>query len=263
MSYNRNMADKTPKELEEEQALQNVNEKLEKFLGEPIDDEPEVKADPPEEKPTETIVDPPKEEEKKEEVTVPPVDTEKLKEEMTKEITETIVERITGKKEENLEEKSPWEKEGRDPKDWNEVVKWSTEQAKKAVQLELEEKEKALKEQEEKNKVNQEEYTKKANEYWDNQINDLTTSGKVSKEELKDFWQQVLDVNTQLAEEGKPHIVSLTDFYLFHYKPKTKEVAGARAPVMGGKAKVTPQEDDDDDYMTLHRTPMRNLIHRK
>src|SRR3989304_2019544 len=67
--------------------------------------------------------------EPKEEPQEPEVDISAIEAEVTKKVSERIIKTLTGGSEEEIKgalgEQSPWAKEGRNPKDYDEIAQWA------------------------------------------------------------------------------------------------------------------------------------------
>jgi len=210
--------------------------KIEDLVGEPdVKAEAEIKEEKIEEK-------------KEEEVEFDPA---KWKEEITEATAKKIIEAQT-KREEPKEEVdkeliSPWAKEGRTPKDYEEVSDWGVEKAKILQKREQEAQTKATEEQTKK----QEEYNKQQidsfNKYTDEQLEDLKSKGKITTDdERKALFQTMLTVNQERVKEGKNPIYSVKEIFYEHYKAPNAQPAGADAPVSAGKANVSPEGQELD-----------------
>ena len=115
----------------------------------------------------------------------PEVDISAIEAEVTKNVTDKLLKSLTGGSEEDLAkatgEKSPWAKEGRNPRDYDEIAEWTTQLAlKKQAELKAEEDKENKRKEEEAGKFQQERATA-FNKYWDNQLNELFEAGKLPK----------------------------------------------------------------------------------
>lgn len=159
------------------------------------------------------------------------------------ETAQKIIEAATGRKEPETEVDpellSPWAKEKRTPKDYEEVADWAL--TKKGI---LDKRSEVEHEKEvEAQKIEQEKTTKaqteQFNKYVDEQLDDLHNAGKIDKtneEQRKELFKTMLDVNVARTKEGKPPIYSLKEIFYEHYKAPTKQPAGADAPVSPGRS---------------------------
>jgi hypothetical protein len=204
---------------------------------------------PPEEPKIEEPVIPEVKEEK------PPFDAEKLKEEISEATAKKIIEATTQQKEpkKEVDEEliSPWAKEGRAPKDYEEVADWGVE--KKSI-LDRREREAELLKQQETAKQT-EEYNKQQvadfNKYTDDQLGDLKAAGKIkTPEEQRALFQSMLDVNIARQKEGKAPIYSIKEIFYEHYKAPTAQPAGADAPISPGTGALA-SEGKEMDYKDL------------
>lgn len=196
-------------------------------------------------------VEEPKIEEKPEEKEFDP---DKFKEEITKDLEAKIAE---SNKQEVVEAKgddeliSPWAKEGRTPKDYEEVADWGIQKAR--VLSEREEAHKAELQAEETKKA--EEYNLKQienfNKYTDMQLQDLKEAGKITTpDERKELFQTMLDVNTARQKENKPPVTSIKEIFYEHYKPvKNQQPAGADAPVSSAKQSGISSDEKEVNYI--------------
>lgn len=214
---------------------------------------------------TDIITEPTVEEEKHEEAVVeetPAIkeekeiefDPEKFKEEITKDFEAKIAE---ANKKEVIEAKgdeeliSPWAKEGRTPRDYEEVADWGIQKSR--IISQREEAQKQEQQAEEAKKV--EEYNQKQvenfNKYTDMQLEDLKEAGKITTpEERKALFQTMLDVNIARQKEGKVPVTSIKEIFYEHYKApvKNEQPAGADAPVSSAKQSGVSSEGQEVNY---------------
>lgn len=206
---------------------------------------------------TETVVETP----------ATPVDPEAITEQATQRAEERVLKRIgealglTKQEEQQAKDEGlvpPWEKEGRNPKSYKEVAEFSADLAewKRQQGMKADEEAKAQAVEEEKQK------TEAWNRHWDEQLEDLTTSGKLPKVENKDdpqdpgivarkaLWQAMYDINQTRLKENKQALSSLKEVYYEHYKDPNAQLPGADAPVSmgrsGGGSGNTPSYTHDD-----------------
>ena|SRR3990167_396099 len=232
--------------------------------------DPEEKKETPEEKAPETPVEESKVEEPKvpeapaeapAEPKEPEVDIEEIVTEVKKTVSESIIKALTGGSEADVTgatgEQSPWAKEGRNPKDYDEIAQWATELAvKKQEAVKAEEAEKAKEQEKEAAKL-QTERAEAFNKYWDTQLNELFEAGKLPKIEdpkneddigiraRKSLFSKMIEVNEQRTKEGKEPIYSLKEIY---YEHPINEEPGMFAPVSVGRGAV-PAEGEGYEYV--------------
>lgn len=282
-----------------EQADQAIKQKLEQFIGSPITEEKkeeespkeELKTDsqsteskdnisekpaenitPIEEKKDDTVEEKPEEttqveiktEEKKPET--PAIDPEKLAETITQKVTDTLLTKMSGKTEAQLQEEtgaqSPWAKENRNPKDWDEVANWMADIATQRIQKQMEEKETARKAEEDKKaqeietkKQQEEQAEKQIQTYWNTQYKQLVDAGKITdtEDDKKELFKQLSEVNKKLIAEQKPGIYNLAEFMMFHYKAPKKDAPGGDAPISGKNTTVNNSSNDSYKYSEIRR----------
>ena len=248
--------DKTPKEKETPEKNAYVDERIEDFLSEePKEtpkDKPEDKPEAPPEAP-EAPEEPPLEEPKE----TPEVDVTALKEEVTKEVTEGIAQRLIGERKPE-EELSPWEKEGRNPKDYDEIANYVADLTQKRIA----EQQAEVRKEEEEERARQTEYQQKTNEewntYWNEQLEDLRAQDKLPKvvkaDDEKDagrvaergIFNQMFQLNIKRNAEGKVPITNIKEFYYEHYKNPTDQPPGADAPISGGRKSVDEGKNKEE-----------------
>ena len=189
-------------------------------------------------------------------------------------VRDGIIEKLTGGK--DKEDQSPWQKEGRSPKSYDEVAEWGTEKAKKELRQEIEEKDKVQAKKDNDAKAVETKRQEDWNKYWDGQIEKLVSEEKIPapSEEI----QAKLTDNKPLTEEEKedPGIKARADIFrlatenkennleLVYYKHFSKETkpAGASAPVIGSRKAVTPSgEQSEYTYEEVHNAKtMHDLL---
>lgn len=168
------------------------------------------------------------------------IDTSALKEEVTKQVTEEIIEKITGKKEEDLTDQSPWDKEKRNPKSYNEIADWSKQQALKEFSKQRDAETTRQEESATKLKEDQERINQAWNQHWDKQIKELVDDGELPEiKDKNDPNDPGVIATTELFQlafnQGK------TDLEAVYYRNKVKgkkQPAGDNAPVSAGKKSV-------------------------
>lgn len=257
--------DNPPKE--DQYVDEKTNDTIRKFLGEAVkyadeQDETVDKKDVPEDKVEDKKVDAKPE--------TPEIDIE----EKTKEIKQDIVKRLqesfglTEEEKQQVEDEgivAPWVKEKRTPKSYEEVAEFSAELAEfKRKQAETQ----AAKDKQAKLEV-EKKSQQQINELWDMQLQELRDSKLIpdiddsikdkmkkglslSAEDLKDpgimaqrdLFNTMGEVAQQRRAEKRPVITNLKEIYYEHYKKpeKTRQPAGADAPVSGGRPGVATDE---------------------
>lgn len=249
-----------------------VDSRTKEFLGENNTDpgeksgEESSKETPKEvsEKPKEEVKEEPKKTEEEKPVEI---DTSEIKKEISQDVTDKIVQALTGgKKEEDLSVKSPWAREGRNPRDWDEVAEWTKEQAKAELKAEREADDKLKNEQQAQLEQKTQESIKQWNEYWDSQTNDLRATGKLpaitNKDDENDpgvkaqreLFKQLKEVNEQRVTKGLPIITSVKEFFYEGYKAPNSQPSGADAPVSGGKTATISGSEDEFAYEDVHQS---------
>lgn len=259
-----------PKEEISKESKEYVDKKTDAFL----DEKPEIEEKPKEE-------EEPKEEPKEVEEKAPEIDVEQLKAETVAEVKNEIIQSLTGKSEDDIAEASPWKKEGRNPHDYEEVAAWSKDQALKEFNAQQEAVTAQAAEQETANQDQIKQNFGKWNEYWDEQLNDLRTQGKLPQVEnkdensadyakdpgvvaRKDLFKQMYENNIKRSQSGLKIITSIKEFYYEGYKKVSDQPAGADAPVSGGSTPVESKSDDDFSYDSVHNTKtFRDVIGKK
>ena len=191
----------------------------------------------------------------------PEVDISAIEAEVTKKVSEKIIKSLTGGSEEDITnamgEQSPWAKEGRNPRDYDEIAEWTTQLAlKKQEEVRIKEAEENKKKEEYATKF-QEERATAFNKYWDNQLNDLFEAGKLPKIEdeknendpgiraRKSLFTKMIEVNEQRVKDGKEPIYSLKEIF---YEYPINEEPGMSAPVSAGRGAV-PAEGEEYEYV--------------
>jgi len=268
------MVEETPKDPKEKETPEKnayVDERVDEFLGEDpskvevvedkedTPDKPEDKPEAPEDTPEATPEAPeapeaPKEPETPEE---PKVDVTALKEEVTKEVTEGIANRLIGERKPE-EDVPPWEKEGRNPKDYNEIANYVADLTQKRITDQQAE----VQKQQQEDKAKQVEVQQKSNEewntYWNGQLDELRTEDKLPKianaKDEKDagkvaergIFNQMFQHNIGRNSEGKPPITNIHEFFHRYYKNPTDQPPGADAPVSGGKKSVDEGKNKEE-----------------
>lgn len=267
-------------------ALEETQELAEKLLADEIKDitlpEEEEKVEEPEkteveveaEKKKEEVVETPKEEPKA-------IDEDELTEKISKAVSDKVLKQMTGEDEKkkgdaDQELVSPWTKEGRNPKDYDEIADWamtkneilSTRKAEESERQRQEQETQQKQVQEEQDKTQkqiQEEQAKAFNQVIDDELDELYTNNKLprikNKDDAKDpgviarkhLFQTMLDINNQRKEEGKPAIMSVSRIFHTYYKPPTTQPAGADAPISLGQGMAEAADPEDFSYADLQK----------
>lgn len=252
-----------PNEFQEAQAI--VDQQVKDYLGESPAPEPnpveklaaekKSKAEEPAKETTPA----------KEEPTTPaaPVlNPKELEENISQKVTANIVRELTGKTEQQMVEQSPWAKEKRNPKSYEEIVEWTKSQVMQDLQKQVaayQQQQEEVKKMEEEKVASQKQYEqqmeKEYNTMWDNQIKSLQDKNPTlkSKEGLRNFWEQLKTHNEALDAQGLPVTANLAEFYALHYQPFTVQPAGADAPITGANANTPAMSQGEDyDYHSIH-----------
>lgn len=216
--------------------------------------------------PQQTQVESPEEEIK--EVEWDPEAFEKRMEEkfgkLSEETAKKVVESVSGKTEKTTETDeeliSPWDKEKRTPRDYNEITDWAIRKKEildyRMQASRAEEEQRARQAAEESNKTQLDSY----NRFIDDQIDDLQKAGKIKDvDERRALFQTMLDVNLERQENGQPPIYSLKEIYYEYYQPPVREVPGADAPVSPGQGAIQP-EDKEVDYRDVHNKSLIDIL---
>ena len=247
----------TPQPTEKEEAQKIVLQQLETFIGEPLEKEPNKVEKKAEELKVEKKVEPVVEEKVVEKQ--PEFNPAKFEETITQKITDTILKTLGGKKEEEVKEESPWAKEKRNPKSYDEIAEWVAKLSETNVLKTIESKQQAKIEEEKKITEETAKMTKETEQkwhtYWDGQVNKLQTAEKIGKtpEDVQEFWRQVATFNNEQSKAGKPIVTDLTEFALLHYKAPVKEVKGADAPIIGPNTNTASVgKDKTYSYVDIH-----------
>lgn len=173
-------------------------------------------------------------------------------------------------KKQEFDEMTPiWVKEGREPKDYNEIKEQSVKEARHEF-MRLQQERDAAHAEEEKKKTEAAEQAKKVEEEtvksaWDAiniELNDLYRMGKLTpikdadnksdqgvleREELMKQWSQE---NNKRRIENKPQIMSATQFVEFYYKRPTAQPPGADLPIAGNTGSSKGQADAENPGYT-------------
>ena len=181
---------------------------------------------------------------------------QEVKDEAVKAAKEDLAKTLTG---EPAEEKSPWEKEGRRPRDYKEVADWSKEQTLKEIDVrdakKKEEADKAVKETKQADKDKE----KKWGKYWDEQFKELVEEGKIPG--INEDVQRKMDKGQTLTQEERedPGVRARAEIWdearkskesnlrlVYFEHIKGKEDVGVDAPVFGSRRSSKPVLDKAD-----------------
>lgn len=272
----------------------------------------------PEEKPEEKPAEEPKPEEKKEEPKAPEPklvteeEAKKLADDAAKKATEETSKEFQGKideilnKDKSLQEKQKeadeliavWDKEGRLPKDYAELINETMRIADaKSAQRDKEREDRLAAEQKEKDDLAKKEVDdKKAQEAKTlddynkqiatdldeiisakllprpadiNEINNPETKDEAAKE-IQQVFKFGIELNQKLKAEGKNPVTSLNKIFFLHYKPfidanpnkKAEQPAGADAPVAGSEHTTPETPSNKIPYAQLHKETWSQTISR-
>lgn len=265
-----------------------VKDQVEKFMGEPI--EVPIKNDSANEPTPPATPEPPKEEPKID------LEAEKAKwraeyenEQKSKDVTDKekakdLAAQIQADATQPFLITPPWDKEKRVPKDLTEVVSWIREEniayTKAELKRERESEELQKKEAEEQATKEYAETENKWNIYWDTQLDELASKGKIPpiSESIK---AKLAKGETLSAQDAKdPGVVARADifnlaqknqnlnlkevyyeYYVEFSKNKNKQPAGANAPISAGRATKSDAENEEFTYDEIHGAKsLRDLL---
>lgn len=202
--------------------------------------------------------------------------TTKVREETTKD----IVTRLTGEGDKQDDQNvPPWEKEGRKPKGWSEVVDYATKSALNQFESKQEAQKKAQETANRERELQQAQTLEQYNKVWDRQITSLEKDGHIPSID-KDI-KAKLDKGEKLSDEEKqdPGIQARVKLYdlaekhgtanleLVYYKYMSTGQAdapppGANVPVQGNRKSVSsPGKGPGFSYEEIHNArDIRDLI---
>lgn len=274
---------------ENEQIAEVIDQQASKDLGVKVEDGNIVEENPIEEKAKEL----PKEEPVKEEEKMP-FDPEKFAEETANKVKDKLAEeenkKIEEAKQAELKAKMEdemipiFEREGRNPVDYSEVVRESNRIAElKFEKMLLERENKAKQEQEEISKIKEAELARSKqfeadfNKMIDEELDELRTSEKLPKiadandpldegvKATKELFRTMKEVNEKRVKEGQTPITSVSRIFNNYYKPTPSQPAGADAPVSGGRGVVDKGESDDGvmPYQKMHASSWLDFFRKK
>ena len=232
----------------------------------PVTDEKEITTEKVE-KPVETKADEPVAEFDADEF------ANKVAEQTKAKIEEERLKGIEEQAKKELEEKSKdellpvWTREGRNPKDYDEIAAESTRIAELRFNKILEEKEaksREIAEQEQSKKQQEQSRIDAYNKLVDEELEELYASDKLPKikdqndpndlgvKERFNLFKTMKEVNDKRIAEGKDPIYSVHRIYNGYYKP-TKQPAGADLPISSGKSPAPPADAEQEySYADIH-----------
>jgi len=171
-------------------------------------------------------------------------------------------------------------KEGRNPKDWVEVLEQATDAALRKMEIAQAEKEKAKQEEEKKQAEVVSQQEKQVKEYWFGQFESLEKAGKMPQ--VPTEIQTKLRKGEALTEEEKDHPAVKARYELYMaaienkyddikhayyevYEPlKQGKKTAMNAPVSMGKSSRTPSgKDSDFFYEDIHNSDYGDLMAHK
>lgn len=187
-------------------------------------------------------------------------DPEDFKKKTIAEAADTIIARISGTKdnpnEKDKELLSPWQKEKRNPRDYDEIAEWAVQKAQIMADKRAKEAQDSSEKQKQAYAQSQKENADRINSFIDKELGELYEEGKLPKVKNKDdardpgimarqaLFKTMLDVNQKLTSEGKPAEYSIYKIFTKYYKSPTRQPAGADAPISIGRS---GQNDTDSD----------------
>ena len=213
----------------------------------------------------------------KEEVVEEKVDVKEVARKAAEEATEQLKKEIDEIKGQNLskkdekeaieEAKTKWTKEGRNPKDYDEIVEEAENRAFNRMQKFIEEREakkaeedaqRTKEEKEAAQKAEEQNKTaiEKAQENLANEIKELEEGGyipKINDENNPDdegvvtrkaLFQKGLEVNNDRIAKGLPPENSIAKVFFMHFKGVNTQPAGADAPISGNKPSAVPKTSE-------------------
>lgn len=213
-------------------------------------------------------------------------EAEKATAELKKEIDEIKGQNLSQKEEEKAieEAKTTWAKEGRNPKDYDEIVaeaeerafrkatKWFEEQEKKKA----EEASKKTQEEQEKTKQQEDErktVLEKTEQNLAQEIKELEEGGYIPKvvnendendEGLKvrrALFQKGIEINNERIAKNLPAENSIAKVFFMHFKGATSQPAGADAPVSGNRPTATSNGNEKPYiYARDHNKTLREIM---
>lgn len=210
--------------------------------------------------PTEDVDKTPKDEE---EETPVDIDTSALKKEVTETVSKELVDKLnkTLVGEPVTEADTPWGKEGRNPKSWDEVANYMVEKSEKVREEKAKQTEKQQKEAADAN-------VKAWNQIWDAEIHDLQEAGSIPKIEDKSnpndpgikAIQRLFEEATKMTTEGRLPTKSLKVAYYEVVSKMKQEPPGGNAPVFGQRTPTAPDKGPGYSYEELHNTSMDDIL---
>jgi hypothetical protein len=172
---------------------------------------------------------------------------------------------------------SPWQKEGRTPKDYEEIADWAMEKnrilSERKSAADTAKSQEQTKAQEDYNKAQIDNF----NKYTAGQLNDLRTAGKIPSVKNpnnpddpgvaaeRELLEIMLEVNQERVKTGELPIYSIKEIFYEHLpedediEEPVQQVAGADAPVSAGRMPVGG-EDKEISYTEIHKKPLTQII---
>lgn len=277
----------TPKVEPKEQGYDyktDHNRPIEAIIKEPVI-EPPKKEEKTEEKPPEpTLTENPLDEAKKylEEQRKLDAETAKTEAEKTaKEITERTIKEQHDQTELDAKRKDElipaWEKEGREPKDYNEIAKENRRITKLELKIELEEEAKQKKadeaklslEQSKQNEDNllltQNQIQRDMEELYEGNFIPRPKSGDPNDPGMKmqdELFKLGIKVNEDLKKAGKPTEPSIAKIFFLYGKDlqKVEQPAGADAPIAGARPANPEKEQEGYSYKRDHNKTYMQIL---
>ena len=247
-----------------EPEIDQVKEKLEAYLGEPLDP-PKEEDTSKEETVEDTVVTPPVVEDK------PSIDPNAIKEELKNELLKELKEKPP---EETAEgEKAPWIRENRNPEGWEEISDWAAYVAEQKLIEKMKQAQEVMEKQESERLEAENKYLEEFNKNIDSQLEELRIAGHLppvknaqdendeGRKAQYDLFKQLGEHNQKLIAEGKKPFDNVELFFYKHYKGKSSVPDGSKAPVLGGKTSVQQESKDDYYYDDIRKArSLRDLI---
>lgn len=206
--------------------------------------------------------------------------TQRLAEEEKRKIDE---QKVAEQKEKMEDEMVPiFEREGRNPTDYNEIVRESNriaelkftkilEQREETARLKAEEDAKAREASLAKSKQFEEDF----NKMLDEELTELYQNGKlpkivdennpddVGKKAKFELFKTMKEVNDKRVQSGQLPITSISRIFNNYYKGPSSQPAGADAPISAGRGVVTEEKEEVMPYAKLHKTSFLDMFRVK
>lgn len=256
------------------QAQKQADDEATEFLGEEVRNGQVVNV-PEEVAQPEAEPQPEPEAPKQEEQLPPPppaIDPEKLKEELRAEVSQEIVNKLKPQEPAvDPEDISPWDREGRTPKDWNEVTEWASFQAMKKLNADIEADNQRAQSEAQAKADAEAQRLAAVNAQWDEEFDALRAAGKLpamvdpndqndpGKQAQIALLQQMLTTNQERIAQGKQPVMSIAAFHNLYYKDPRQQPAGANAPVSLSRKSVSQPDPNQYSYQDIHNTPWEAL----